>query len=363
MARFQRITDIKVQGKDGVERCITLALGDLARIDPAEGVDLLVVSALPNDYTPTPNSLIGQLAREGVHVAELATMKARDLRETTGAWLSVPLDGVGFRRLVCFEPEMLGAPPKVVGQVFRALFPFLDEGADQVVAMPLIAAGNAGWSVEEMTAPLVDAAMGWLQLGLPVSELVVVERSESKIAEMRAVFEARRKKVFATQNAGFGAVGQRRSTAMVTELLTYGKVQPVRPYRVFLSFSSHDADAADRVVARFSEIAPNVEVFDFRRDVPIGLTYQRQIDDALERSDKLLCLLSPDYMASPECEVELMVARLRNKRSGFEFLWPVYWRDVPGDLADWIMILNLADCREGDTTRLDASIERIVSEL
>ncbi|EPX82263.1 toll/interleukin-1 receptor domain-containing protein [Salipiger mucosus] len=416
-----------------------LAQGDLARIDPADGVDLLVISALPDDYTPTPTSLVGQLAARGISVARLGALKARDLRETTGAWLSHPVEEAGFGRLVCFEPGWIGDPPQVVGQLFRALFPFLDEAEDQVIAMPLISSGDAGWPAEAMMPPLLDAAVEWLRLGLPVRTLYIVARNAPQIERMREAFETKRREeapeVFERRSAassaeampspmsaplpkasrtpfsiaaliGLAATVMGASLAVV--FLSGGSViwalvplllatiflaawllsssgggapapAPAEAPRVpedwdapldgppakqvFLSFSSRDAEAADRIAQAFREVAPEVEVFDFRRDIEIGVSYQRRIDAALKECEHALCLLSPDYMSSGECEEELMVARLRNKRMGFEFLWPVYWRGLPGDLEDWIMILNLADCREEDAGELDATARRLAARL
>ena len=119
---LKEIDQIEVTS-DGRTHRIVLAQGNLARIDAAHRVDLLVISAFPGDYTPTPTSMVGQLARNGVSVGMLAKMKAMDLRAESGAWLSPPVDAPGFERLVCFEPEVLGAPPAVVGELFRALFP------------------------------------------------------------------------------------------------------------------------------------------------------------------------------------------------------------------------------------------------
>ncbi|WP_211238698.1 hypothetical protein, partial [Roseivivax isoporae] len=190
---------------DGVRRRVVLALGDLARIDPGEAVDLLVISALPGDYMPTDGSLVGQLVRQGVSVAALARDKARDLTATTGAWLSQPVAGAGFGRLVCFEPARIGPPPQVVGQLFRALFPFLEDMRDQVVAMPVPATGDAGWPPEAVMPPLLEAAVEWLRLGLPVATLWIVVRDGAQLARVRGAFAAERARQAAEAFPGVAA--------------------------------------------------------------------------------------------------------------------------------------------------------------
>ena len=51
-------------GDLGAERSIMLYVGDLAALPAHEAVDILVVSAFPNDYVATPRSLIGALHRD-----------------------------------------------------------------------------------------------------------------------------------------------------------------------------------------------------------------------------------------------------------------------------------------------------------
>jgi hypothetical protein len=76
----------------GHERCVMLFVGDLAAIPEREAVDVLIVSAFPNDYVPTRTSLIGALARVGVSVANLAQHKEVDLRRFSSCWLSRPIE-------------------------------------------------------------------------------------------------------------------------------------------------------------------------------------------------------------------------------------------------------------------------------
>ena len=53
---------------------------DVTKPNAALGVDILVVSAFPDDYEPTPGSLIGALADAGLPVDDLAVDRAVDVR-------------------------------------------------------------------------------------------------------------------------------------------------------------------------------------------------------------------------------------------------------------------------------------------
>ena len=136
-------------------KSIELYRGDLASMTPGEAVDMLVVSAFPNNYLPIRDTLIGALWARGVSVADLARQKEVDLRKTSSCWLSAPLGskppGIAFDRILCFEPRVRGEPPEVVGDIFRSLVPFLGLHAmGTTVAMPLVACGSQGMPVARM---------------------------------------------------------------------------------------------------------------------------------------------------------------------------------------------------------------------
>jgi hypothetical protein len=124
---------------------------------------VLIVSAFPNDYTPTSKSLTGALYNKGVVVCDLAQSKSVDLRNAFSCWLSPEIHagdpGIQFRRILCFEPSMCGTPAAFVGDIFRALAPFLgDDQPVSKVAMPLITSGDQGYPVAHVLPALIEAA-------------------------------------------------------------------------------------------------------------------------------------------------------------------------------------------------------------
>lgn len=105
MERLETIT-VRDGSKD---RTIELAAGDLMDLAPPDRVDVLIISAFPDDYTPTPGSLIGALAARGISVGELARDKAVDLHPTSSCWMSHEIlakpGGLALKRILCFEPR------------------------------------------------------------------------------------------------------------------------------------------------------------------------------------------------------------------------------------------------------------------
>ena len=63
------LSRIEIPGKPG--KAIELLQGDLTEPDSQHPFDLLVLSAFPDDYVPTPSSLIGALHAKGLSVSQL----------------------------------------------------------------------------------------------------------------------------------------------------------------------------------------------------------------------------------------------------------------------------------------------------
>jgi hypothetical protein len=342
---MKRIDQIDIT--DGArQRTISFWEGNPADIGHDDPVDLIVVSAFRDDYLPTPRSIIGALHRRGLSVAALAQAKAHDLRETTGFWLSRPLardaSPVGAGRILCFEPHFLGdQPAEVVGNLFRGLFPFVRDDAEATVAMAVIATGALGEAPARMLRALVTAAASWMQRGLPIRELRIMEPWAERAQALRPVFEDA-KRALAPPAAAAAAPAKAEAEG----------------YDFFLSFSKADVDAVDVLRESLAKAHPGLRLFDYRHSIDKGRVWQEAIDHAMQSCRRMVAFLSKDYFASVECQEELNMARLRHKREGQRFLFPLYVRSLADEAALplWLQTVVYVDCREADRERLVGAV-------
>ena len=338
---------------------IELLFGDLLELAPDERVDTLVVSAFPDDYAPTPGSLIGALEGEGVSLTELAASKRRDLRRVFSCWLSEPIsdaDRIGFGQVLCFEPLVRGSPPEVVDDIFRALNAvLLGAGEDSTVAMPLVASGDQGWPPESMIEPLLEAAAHWLSFGLPISCLKIVERSNEKarlVAQHFAAFRSRRRRLVDGEASGPQTSREGHQISKAAQ----------EPYDVFVSYSHRNRVEVDTFVEHLRETRPGVRLFVDRLELGIGVEWLTRIARALDRSKKVVTIFSPDYFESKPCQDELNTAILLDNRVEQQVLFPIYLysAEVP---TLYLAKAQYLDCREGDRARLASAAGQIASLL
>ena len=328
-----------------IKRSIALYDGDLAALPAEHKVDYLIVSAFPNNYEPTPGSVIGALHRAGLSVEDLAKSKEHDLRDNCGFWMSAPLTDAplhNISRLVVFEPEVLGPPPEVVGDLFRGLFPFLDDAHNSTIAMPLISTGDAHWPPEAIVQPLLNAAVHWLARGLPVRELKIVTKPGPDLEAATKLF------------GSFKAHHQ----VSADHAPTNGDDQS---FDVFMSYSSRDGQSAASSIREVLDASGSIRTFDYTVSINTGASWQEEIDKAIQNCKHVVAVLSPGYFDSPECKEELMVARLRHKRSDASVLLPLYWMSLEGDLALWLQAMTYRDCREGSLDNVKAAALDLVA--
>jgi hypothetical protein len=410
---MKTLSSIQVHGAK--PRWIELLQGDLTELGAGEGFDLLVVSAFPDDYLPTPTSLIGALHRKGLSVAALAQDKGVDLRNNFSCWLSKPVSpadpGLRFTRILCFEPSRRGAPPEVVGDIFRALMPILAEAPDiNSIALPIVAAGNQGCSVAEMLPPLLDAALGWLEKGLPLDCIKIVTLHDTQAAEAETIFDARKHAYlaprpaaaapapatpagddfllgggidrgstsngnFRSMDSGIANADTARAPASTTIIFTAKSINadttrppasdtpppPEPEYDVFISYSRKNALDSEMLEKTLRRLRPEIRIFVDRKNLDVGCAWQIEIFESLDKCRKIVAMLSPEYIASKVCKEEFNIAWLRGRETDDDIIFPLYLYSAP--LPTYMKYKNFLDCREGDAQRIEEASRRLLDTL
>ncbi len=84
-------------------------------------------------------------------------------------------------------------------------------------------------------------------------------------------------------------------------------------FDAFISYGRADSKAfATKLHARLLE--QGLKVWFDQNDIPLGVDYQNQIDDGIEKSHNFLFIIAPHSVNSPYCRKEIELAIQRNKR-------------------------------------------------
>lgn len=284
---MQILDSIRVKQPNMGEAVIELCCGDLTQMEPADAADILVISAFPDDYTPTDTSLIGALHAKGVSVRDLAAHKAVDLREACCCWMSTelidPPPGIYFRRILCFEPLVRGDAPQVLEDLFRGLTPFLNDAKPAYsVAMPLLASGHQAVPIVAMLGNLVRIAIRWMEFGLPLCRLRIVDRSATKAVFLQDEF-ARVKQ--ALEKAHHSA-----------------PTQEARTLRHYLIADPADQQLCHELVQSLQTLRRQkiIEIA-YEEIIPPGSNRDVEVNKHIEGDDVFLLLLSSEFLASDRC--------------------------------------------------------------
>jgi len=180
--------------RENADASIQLLLGDLTAIPKEHAADILVISAYPNDYsTVDKQTLMSALYNNGIIVADLAKDKEINLLANLNCWLSKPLplqqqEQFNFKRILCFEPPPGDEKEKLVANIFRCINTFAFDKQNNVIAMPVLASGNQKVPMEKMLPAILDAAIFWLESGLPLNCIKLTLRNEMQVTTALPIF-------------------------------------------------------------------------------------------------------------------------------------------------------------------------------
>jgi hypothetical protein len=309
-------------------RKIELYRGDLTALEPAEAVDVLVVSAFRGCYVPSARTLIGALDRRGISVAALAEEKAVDLRDYFSCWLSRDLTGkhpgCGFKRLLCFEPRQ--DISEVVEHLFQALAPFLGgRSCLSTVAMPLITTGAMGGTIRGVLTPVIAEAVNWMALGFPLRRLKIVEYDKTDQPGVAATV--------------FADLKQQHSR-----------------WDAFISYSHQDRQEVDVLANELR--SRGLRFFRDSQNLLAGTAWWDEIRNAIRTCSYFVPFYSLDYLRSDTCMSEFSIALASNK----PILFPICLCNV-ADLPPFMTHHHLIVCHKGDKEAVRQAAEHLAAAL
>ena len=324
----------------GNRRSINLAVGDLANIPQEHFVDAIIVSAFPGNYPPTPRTVIAALNARGISVADLARRKAVDLTQFSSCWLSevVGLPNAGFRRILCFEPAWGRKATELVGDIFRSVIPFTTgESAMRSISMPLVATGYQGEDRGEMLAAVTDAAVHWLNTGMPLDRINIVLHAPPDLDALKQKFAAVKASI--------------RPPASNVDY----------KYDAFVSYSWDNKAAVDQLVNCFLASRPNLRLFIDRLELRPGAAWQQHIFESLDDARKVICMYSPSYLKSRICQEEFNMALFRHRESDNGVLLPVFLQTAA--LPTYMKMTQYIDAREGDSEKIAQTATELIKQM
>lgn len=207
------------------------------------------------------------------------------------------------------------------------------------VAMPLLATGDRRVLPAEMLKPLLEAASQWMSKGLPIQHLKIVEINEQKAQELARLFREAKE-----ENA------QLKS-----------KLPDQCAYELFVSYQRSHVDYVKFMNDELIKKDPNVRIFIDILELRPGMPWQHKIYEAIYKCKMVVPLFSPAYLESKMCLEEYNLARVKDRDSKHEVLFPVYL--FTANLPSYMRDFHYVDCREGDHQKLSQMCEHILEQL
>jgi hypothetical protein len=366
---MQLLSTIKIP--TGRQAVIELLLGDLAALPAEHAADILVISAYPGQYGPSPGTLVEALYKKGLSVEELSKNKMCDLRQQLGCWLSDHLTPdqqkqFNFSHILCFEPYLHSeAPEEVVPNIFRCINTFVFDDDHNVVAMPLLATGNQKVAIEKMLPALIENAVFWLQQGLPLDNIKLVVYNEDHVERVKNLFEDTKLKYEPKTVKKMVADGPAPRASAPPSVQPLPQPKPAAAaasataapplladqYDYFISYAHKQTDLVNSFVESIRKYNDRLSIFYDRSSIPPGGLWIKHISDAIQRARKVIILITPDYCNSPVCWDEFQCAKLIEYSSRKPVIQTVYLYSEQA-LPPIMGIYSYIDCREGDLAKL-----------
>ncbi|XP_072167951.1 uncharacterized protein [Diadema setosum] len=348
---------------------IELCLGDITKLLNSDKVDVILVSAFGGSYSKGIGVMGALYKNLGIDVDELKkSHQEEDLRALYSCWWTKPLpDHLPYHRLLCFESRggefsgikyydpsrgARGRPQELVSHAFRCLVPILNN-QDGSVITPLLNAGSQGCDECEMLKGMVENAVSWMKAGLPLRLLKIVIYAKV-LSKTKAAMILQRPndddilKLFSDLKERFE-----------TKLTIPKEVK--LDFDVYLSYSSKDQKVVDDIQATLQRLKPDIRIYASQQKVDGDAIWQQDIYSVMTRCARVITVLSPNYLESPDCLEQYNIALCCNRQAQRDILAPFFVETVT--LPTYMGLVQYADCRDDSSGKIASTCQQLIKTL
>ncbi|XP_069116423.1 uncharacterized protein [Argopecten irradians] len=316
---------------------IQLLFGDITKLPKEDAVNLIMVSAFPGDYSALRGTVIGALKSElGINVGNLSKSKELDLRSQFHCWLSWPLEGdLPYKRLLCFERQRGDCTiVEDIRQMFRVFVPVLNNKETTVIT-PLLATGHQNKSPEHVLSIMIHCAAQWIMAGLPLKCFKIVIYG----SPMKSMTD-----IFSKIQAKYTKLSQKRMEESMNQ----------QSFDIFIMFQDNDKPWCNKIEKTLKKKKADIKICSDVQKFDEDEVWQDKIFQKMVTCVKIIVLLTPTFVTSPECLEQFNMAMCCNRLRKGNILQPFYLLTVES-MPVYITLVQYQDCRvrkETDTEEM-----------
>jgi len=281
------------------DRSLDIYVGDVTSTEELSPVDILCISAFPNDYWAEEGTVIHSLSQKGINVEQESDHKLFDWREQWQCWASTLLvNDVNIRQLICFEhAQYTSKPDEVVGNVFRSIRELILSqnygDALPTVRLPLLSTGDQGHPKPKMLEAMIRQAYLHLQAGLPVQKIEFVI-----YPGMREVYQ-------------LCALSGQVLDSCEKDWLRVMQINHDSPqWDLFFSYRHTNIKSMQGLIHDLKSCCADTSYFIDDKDLVEGYCWKPQLINNMARSRYIVCWITDDYADSGECMDEFHAAQI-----------------------------------------------------
>lgn len=331
---------------------IQLMVGDITELSLDEKVDLLIVSAFPNNYNISTRSLIKSLYEKfHLSVENLAREKDMDLRTYFSCWLSKPLPkDLPFSRLACFEKRSAQMTPvEQIGDMFRGFMPIFNS-QDTTVITPLLGTGQQHFPDLFVLKRTVECACHWMKVGLPLKCLKIVLFDKDPYKKKETTEECIKE---------FAKLKTKWEVSRIFQMLKPS-------HDIFISHSPRDFQTAMMLKSALVTFGRRFKVFCEKTTKKEDDILPEHVLSAMYGCKRVLVILTQFYLESKDCLDEFNIALCLKRNAKEMKLIPLCLEKLQ-NLPPVIGNVQYMDCsldhEESLTEKFDEVSEKIITEL